>query len=114
MNDDPVRTKGKFQVLFEKGKKGSPDFGSLAGVQAGDFISWIENGTQMAEVDKVVGTKWSRRFKTKAMTYRQWTVKKSLTVDIKDITEALRLLPGEEPPKRFEDMFMTVSVQTTR
>jgi len=104
MGEPEIRVKGKYQVLFQKGTKGKPDYGSLADVRAGDVVSWNDEGLQHAEVEKALGTKWTRRFKTKPGTYCDMVVTKSITLEIKDILEATRLLPGEDQTRRLEDM----------
>jgi len=96
MAEPVVRTKGKYVVVFERGSGNASDFGSLADARAGDVIVWHSEGRrEISIVEKTLGTKWSRRFKTEPSTYYEHVLKKSVVVEAAFVSEVWRLPSGE-------------------
>jgi len=95
VNESEERIEGKYIVIYIKGSKTDPEFGSLAFVQPDDVVCFNDEGSKFGVVEKIIGSKWSRKIKTKAVTYQGHLVTKSITLDHSRIDKILRLRPGE-------------------
>lgn len=90
------RIEGKYLIIYVKKSKNDPEFGTLADVRPGDILCFNDQGAKFLIVDKLVGSKWTRKFRTKKVIYQGHTVSKALTLKPSDIDKVLRLRDGEE------------------
>jgi len=99
-----VRISGKYIIIFERGFGDIPDYGSVRSIQADDVVCFSdENGNQTLVVDKLAGTKWTRKIVTKPVIYYGHTVTKPTIVDPHSIRRVLRLKPGEVHGSAMDD-----------
>ena len=99
-----ARTEGKYLVLFEKGHKDVPDYGSVNSIQAGDILCLYLEGFQHVVVEKITGSKWTKQIRTADITYNGHLVEKGLIVDPETIRKVLRLKPGEQGDRSLDEI----------
>jgi len=104
VSDPEIRYYGKYIIVYEKGRKDDPDYGSLSHIQSGDVVCICnEDGNQSLTVEKIAGSKWTRKIITKQRTYHGFVTMRSITVDLHIIRRVLRLKPGETHAPTMEE-----------
>ena len=95
--EDESKTYGKYDVIYERGSKKTSDYGDVGNLQVGDIVSVSSaEGYQNLLVDRMAGSKWTRKIMSRATYYRGHLLTKSTAIDPRTIRRVLRLKQGEE------------------
>jgi hypothetical protein len=84
------RKQGKYVIIYEK----YDNYGSLDNVKPGDIIRIkLDVGYRDFEIDKVSGSKWTKKFITKSIKAYDMVLFKSLIVDLnKDVNNIIKIM----------------------
>lgn len=100
------KVEGKYKVLFEKGIKGAPDFGTLEDIRVGDVILLYQGAYKYYTIGLVGGSKWNRKLKTKPVMYDGAQLTKAFFVEYPEIMKLMRLI--DQPPEPNKQVMLPI------
>ena len=104
MNDEEIRTEGKYIVIYEKKSGRMPEYGSVSQVKVGDVVNiYGDEGHQAFKVDKITGSKWTKKIRSAPTSYHGFVLTGAQTIDPRTIRRILRLKEGEKHAPTMEE-----------
>jgi len=92
VNDEEIRTEGKYIVIFDKNSGNTPEYGSKAQVKVGDVVYvYGKEGHQVFKVAKITGSKWTKKIRSATIFYKGFVITPAQTIDPQTIRRILRL-----------------------
>ena len=81
---------GNYNVIYKQAN-GTPEYGNVRRVLAGDVVEYYDGGTRTGEVHEVVGRGEKMRVRTRPMKFQGLLIRPGEVVQLKDIRSVMRL-----------------------
>ena len=101
--DPSVHGDGTYRVIYKRAN-GTPEYGEVRKVRAGDVVEFFDEGIRKSEVKEVVGKGAKARVRTKPQMFQGMVIRKGQLVYLSDLRLVLRLRDDLEIVIDPEDM----------